>query len=449
MADYTPAGATWDPNTNTWIPNPGAPQWQGGQVGKVGTGDVGNWLGDAGDALSGNTRARATAYGQAPVDAAQQPWLSSLATAAGETPELQAQQSLASDRERLLAEAAAINPTATRDQLVGVGDQFGVDTRRQAGGIEALSTEFGNAPSYADEASRATMDRASAEATARAASARGPNAALQLREAAGMNAGAARMAASEAGALKAKEMSDRYGQRAGMLGQAAGVTAAGAAGQGNLYGAAGGAELAARGQRADTVQGASNLAVASGELGLSGQQNRTGAASAGGQIATSGQGIVAGSHDATMASNMETNRQNSANRKESTSGLLTSAAGMLAMFSDVRAKTDIRRSKLSEAAGEMAEDPDANREALAPVRDYTFRYRPAAARRMGTDTEPRPGIMAQDLERSEAGEEVVFDTPNGKALDRDKALGFSLAGVAGLDKRMTRLEKLRLAAGER
>lgn len=528
MADYTPAGATWDPNTNSWVAAPQAGQWQGGQVGKVGTGDVGAWLaGPVSDALSGHTRARAHAYDPARIDAAQQPWLSSLATAAGETPELAAQQAMASDRERLLAEAAGINPTATRDRLVGVGDQFGADARRQAGGIEGLATEFGAAPSYAEEASRAAMDRASAEANARAASARGPNAALQLREAAGMNAGAARMAASEAGAMKAKEMSDRFGQRAGMLSQAAGVTAAGATGQGQLYDAAGGAELAARGARADMTQGASSLAEASGQLGLAGQQNRTGAASAGGQIATSGQTIAAGSHDATMASNMDTNRQNSANRQKSTSGLLQAGAGMLAMMSDIRAKDGVepmddaglkdamaryeargagrapassggdssefgqgmmmqglsmlsdREAKrdaklagklellaaLDEGEGRairamdappkrsmlaMAADPDVNREALAPVKPYTFRYRPEAAAAMGTDTEPRPGIMAQDLERSPVGRDVVSEGEGGmKELDIRKAVGFSLAANAGMDKRVARLERLKRAAGER
>jgi hypothetical protein len=50
------------------------------------------------------------------------------------------------------------------------------------------------------------------------------------------------------------------------------------------------------------------------------------------------------------------------------------------------------------------------------------------------------GIMAQAMERSEAGKQVVVDTPDGKMLDVRKALGAALASSARLNERLRKLE---------
>jgi hypothetical protein len=104
------------------------------------------------------------------------------------------------------------------------------------------------------------------------------------------------------------------------------------------------------------------------------------------------------------------------------------------MMSDENAKTE--RQKLLE----MATKPSSNRANLGKIDGYSYRYKPGAAAAIGEDTSTRPGIMAQDLEKAPAGKEVIEETPIGKALDIKRALGFSLAGVAGLDKRLQRLE---------
>lgn len=104
------------------------------------------------------------------------------------------------------------------------------------------------------------------------------------------------------------------------------------------------------------------------------------------------------------------------------------------LMSDRETKTD--RQKLLD----MAMKPDSNRENLDKVDGYTYRYKPEAAERIGEDTSTRPGVMAQDLEKAPAGKAVIEETPLGKGLDIKRALGFSLAGVAGLDKRLQRLE---------
>jgi hypothetical protein len=104
------------------------------------------------------------------------------------------------------------------------------------------------------------------------------------------------------------------------------------------------------------------------------------------------------------------------------------------MMSDENTKTE--RQKLLE----MATKPGANRENLDKIDGYSYRYKPEAAAVIGEDTSTRPGIMAQDLEKAPAGKAVIEETPIGKGLDIKRALGFSLAGVAGLDKRLQRLE---------
>jgi hypothetical protein len=56
---------------------------------------------------------------------------------------------------------------------------------------------------------------------------------------------------------------------------------------------------------------------------------------------------------------------------------------------------------------------------------------------------PRVGIMAQDLERSSLGRDIVDDTTEGKMIDVNKALSLALAAVARLDKRVRELEARR------
>lgn len=51
------------------------------------------------------------------------------------------------------------------------------------------------------------------------------------------------------------------------------------------------------------------------------------------------------------------------------------------------------------------------------------------------------GIMAQDLEKSEAGKDLVVNTPEGKGVDVKKALGAIMASQARLARRLKDLEK--------
>lgn len=113
-----------------------------------------------------------------------------------------------------------------------------------------------------------------------------------------------------------------------------------------------------------------------------------------------------------------------------------------------------------EIAGKSAKE-------LAPVKAYEFSYKPPVAARMAGEMasrvnpalapavakmtyqdarEPRVGVMAQDLEKSKVGREVVGDTPVGKMLDLNRSVGLSLAGVADLNERIRKLEGQKKAA---
>lgn len=102
-------------------------------------------------------------------------------------------------------------------------------------------------------------------------------------------------------------------------------------------------------------------------------------------------------------------------------GPLVTAA---ATKSDERAKTDI----------EPAHDEiDEMLELLSPK---SFRYIDEAADGTGRIT----GVMAQDLELSEAGGAVVIETAEGKMLDNRKTISLLLATVARLHQRIRQIE---------
>lgn len=108
-------------------------------------------------------------------------------------------------------------------------------------------------------------------------------------------------------------------------------------------------------------------------------------------------------------------------------GPLLSAGGQVAgaalMHSDERLKTEI-----TDARSEV----DQMLDRLLP-KAYVYKDSKHGAGR-------RVGIMAQDLERSAAGKRIVFDAPDGKALDVNKALSAALASSARLNERVRQLE---------
>jgi len=101
---------------------------------------------------------------------------------------------------------------------------------------------------------------------------------------------------------------------------------------------------------------------------------------------------------------------------------------------------------------------------LKNVRPYEYSYRPEYARLIAQDTArrvapdaqpaaaaaaygdaraPRMGVMAQDLEKSPDGKDVVEDTPVGKVLDMKRSVAFALANQADLNRRLSKVERAR------
>lgn len=505
------------------------------------------------------------------------------------------------DRQALLNQAAGINQTAG-----GIGQsaqRIGQSAQTMSGtadSITGLSDQLGNAPSAAAAAATSEAQLGNAQAMSQAASARGANSALMMREAAGNNDARTRQIASDAAAASAAEMASRYGTRANMLGTAAGVqnNVAGAYGaQAGALSSAAGAQNAAgglisgsrtgdisqRGQDLTTTSNANQLTQQSDDAGYAAlaAKNAKTDTDEGSSLDTAFMGLGALS-DMRLKTDVEPLSVAAGSSPSSTaapakkddgtssmlSGLISSymgggggAGAGAAMMSDERSKTgrqktdelttdsaltallrqatnddskrlstgDVRRdfdrgalddaqrgagsrvyappaapaqvptarfadyqpptARFADApvaqpapmtrpaappaydvaaldsayqrAGssppeylmsderaktdrqkllDMATKPEANKENLDEIDGYTYRYKPEAAARIGEDTGVRPGVMAQHLERAPAGEAVVSDTPGGKMLDVNRALGFSLAGVAGLDKRLQRLE---------
>lgn len=113
-----------------------------------------------------------------------------------------------------------------------------------------------------------------------------------------------------------------------------------------------------------------------------------------------------------------------ASQRQMVGGMLGAGGQVLgAIASDINLKTDI------EPAGDIT---DQLLDALVP---YKYRYKDE---KHGVG--PRVGIMAQDLERSAAGKDIVSDTHDGKMLDVNKAISAALAGTARLNERVRKLE---------
>jgi len=84
--------------------------------------------------------------------------------------------------------------------------------------------------------------------------------------------------------------------------------------------------------------------------------------------------------------------------------------------------------------------PQEQDKALRSMEARRFEYTPKARAQLGLPGGVRPGITAQELERSKLGDEITVDTPMGKGIDRDAAIGTTLGLLGRLDERLRALE---------
>lgn len=103
---------------------------------------------------------------------------------------------------------------------------------------------------------------------------------------------------------------------------------------------------------------------------------------------------------------------------------LAQAGALMYMASDINAKQDIQKADF---------DVD---DFLNSITSYKYSYKDPAKNGEGE----RLGVMAQDMEQSPMGNEIVMDGPDGKQIDMKKALSASLAALARLNERLNTLE---------
>ena len=99
------------------------------------------------------------------------------------------------------------------------------------------------------------------------------------------------------------------------------------------------------------------------------------------------------------------------------------ASAALIAASDINFKTDIRRFD--------------SKAFLNTIIGYTFVYKDV---RHGTGRQS--GIMAQDLEKTDVGKELVIDKPDGKYIDYSKSGGLIMACLADIHDRLSKIEAM-------
>lgn len=80
-------------------------------------------------------------------------------------------------------------------------------------------------------------------------------------------------------------------------------------------------------------------------------------------------------------------------------------------------------------------DTEAARRVMASLRPQSYKYKDE-----GSDSARRPGIMAQDMEKTPEGAAIVEQTPMGKAINLNRAVSLSLASQADMQQRLKNLE---------
>jgi hypothetical protein len=115
--------------------------------------------------------------------------------------------------------------------------------------------------------------------------------------------------------------------------------------------------------------------------------------------------------------------QNNKNQSGMFGGLLSGAGGIV---SDKNQKKDIK----------PADDKIKDFLDKAGAHEYSYKDTSVPGTAPGKHVSP----MAQELEKSELGKQMVMDTPNGKAVDYQRSMGTLVSALASLNKRLDSME---------
>jgi len=264
----------------------------------------------------------------------------------------------------------------------------------QTAGLDNLyNASMGRGPSAAQAQLQQGRDAALQNAMAIANSARGNPQALAAAQSAGAAQGfaATQQAANQSAILRAQE------QQAAMA-----AFQAGAQGYTN-------SNINAMGQAYGAEQGFENMGFQAGTQQLQSNSARD-------QL--NSQNYISAGNTAAGISEGSANRQ-----QQAIGSAIAGAATVGAAISDRRMKEDIH----------VDRNPTQFLDDLTP---YLYRYRPES----GEDHSQRLGIMAQDLEKTPQGRNMIVDTPAGKAVDTQKAFTAMMAAQADINKRLKKIE---------
>lgn len=349
-----------------------------------------------------------TANSQAFLQAAQQPGKQVSAPQLGPAPFAQAAQL---DRSQLQ------NVQAQQGQLLSAlnSPQAQAESERQA---------LAQNRAFTDQALRAQM--------AAAASQRGTGAALANRNASNQAAAMQMQGAQQAALNNQQQNIQRQQLAAQILASQQGTEAQLAAQQAGFGQQAALANQALQGQFGLTAAQQAlqaqqlNQAAELQRLGFQGQAQM-------GMDQMANQGLVA-------QAQLDANRQ--AQIQQAKGGLLSGIGGAISTaamaLSDKRAKKNIRavENKASRELDKMAGSGSEERKFLDALQAYEYKYK-----HEGPGATPQLGIMAQDLEKTRLGKQMVVENELGqKQVDFGRGFGALLASQAELNKRIARLE---------
>ena len=222
------------------------------------------------------------------------------------------------------------------------------------------------------------------------------------------------------------------GQAAALAGQAQGLNLQKTQAQMGAYGAGIGAQqnLMTTGAGLAQAQQASLQGQIAQQAGLTGQQA--------GMTEAQLQDVVAQQNAAQQADLAErgltaTAQANAANAPRAPSqmdqmlGMAQTVApiAMMAM-SDKKAKKNVRSAKDKDLMGPKEIDGFLN-----DLYAYQYNYKDA-----GHGTGKQVGVMAQDLEKTQLGKQMVENTPQGKQINAAKGLGLAMASQARINQRL-------------
>lgn len=122
------------------------------------------------------------------------------------------------------------------------------------------------------------------------------------------------------------------------------------------------------------------------------------------------------------------NQNTDAAKANSERSMIAGLGGAAVMASDEDAKENIKPK--GDASGAIESFVNA-------IKPYSYEYKD---QKHGSGE--KVGVMAQDLEKSQIGQTMVDEAPDGtKMVDTNKAIGAILAGMADMNKKLKKLEK--------